>query len=118
MASSVSDHRQSPVQEMVCFPASFAQQSLWFIDQLTPGKANYNLPSALRVRGKLDVEVLKRVVEEIVRRHETPRTRFVSVKGEPQQVIEDQVRFQLPVVDLTSFTDEEKREAEAIRLAQ
>jgi amino acid adenylation domain-containing protein len=118
MTSSISDSRQSPAEEMVSFPPSFAQQSLWFIDQLTPGKATYNLPSALRVRGKLDVEVLKRALEEVARRHETLRTRFVSVRGEPQQVIEDQPNVQLPVLDLTSIPGEEEREAEAVRLAQ
>jgi amino acid adenylation domain-containing protein len=118
VTSSISDLRQSTAEEMVSFPPSYAQQSLWFIDQLIPGKATYNLPSALRVRGKLDVEVLLKTVEEIVRRHETLRTRFVSVRGEPQQVIEDHVTVQLPVVDLTSIQGEEKREAEAIRLAQ
>ena len=118
MTSSLSDLPQSPAQEMVCFPASFAQQRLWFIDQLTPGRATYNLPSALRVRGKLNVEVLARTLEEVVRRHETLRTRFVSIHGEPQQVIEDHVEVQLPVVDLTFLSTEEEREAEAIRLAQ
>ena len=103
---------------MVCFPASFAQQRLWFIDQFTPGRATYNLPSALRVRGKLDLEVLKRTVEEIVRRHETLRTRFVTVGGEPQQVIEDHVNIELPVLDLTGVAGEEEREAEAMRLAR
>jgi amino acid adenylation domain-containing protein len=118
MTSSRSDLRQSPAQEIVCFPASFAQQSLWFIDQLTPGRATYNLPSALRVRGELDLEILKRTVEEVARRHETLRTRFVTVRGVPQQVIEDQVEIQLPLVDLTLLTAEEEREAEAMRLAR
>jgi amino acid adenylation domain-containing protein len=103
---------------MVCFPASFAQQSLWFIDQLTPGKATYNMPGALRIRGELDVEVLERAVEEVARRHETLRTRFVAVRGEPQQVIEDQVNIQLPVLDLTDVAGEKKREAQAMRLAR
>jgi len=118
MTLTVSDLRQPTAQEMVSFPASFAQQSLWFIDQLTPSRATYNLPSALRVRGKLDVEVLKRTVEEIVRRHETLRTRFVTVRGVPQQVIEAEVNVQLPVLDLTFIAAEEEREAEAMRLAQ
>ncbi|HEV7551698.1 MAG TPA: amino acid adenylation domain-containing protein, partial [Candidatus Angelobacter sp.] len=118
MISSISDLRQSPAQEMICFPASFAQQRLWFIDQLTPGRATYNLPSALRVHGNLDLEALERTLQEVTRRHETLRTRFVSIHGEPQQVIEDHVKVQLPVVDLTSIPSEEKREAEAVRLAQ
>ena len=64
------------------------------------------------------MEVLTRTVEEIVRRHETLRTRFVTVGGEPQQVIEDQVNVQLPVLDLTGVGGEEEREAEAMRLAR
>jgi amino acid adenylation domain-containing protein len=118
MTLTVSDPRQPKAQEMVCFPASFAQQSLWFIDQLTPGRATYNLPSALRVRGKLDVNVLERTLQEIARRHETLRTRFVAVGGEPHQVIEDQVNVQLHVLDLTGIAGEEEREAEAMRLAR
>ena len=118
MTLTVSDPRQTNAQEMVCFPASFAQQRLWFVDQFTPGRATYNLPSALRVRGKLNLEVLKRTVEEIVQRHETLRTRFVAVGGEPQQVIEDRVNIELAVLDLTGIAGEEQREAEAMRLSR
>src|SRR3954452_18373138 len=114
----LSDSRPSSTQEMICFSSSFAQQRLWFIDQMTPGKATYNLPGALRVTGKLDVAVLKKALEEVLRRHETLRTRFVSVQGEAQQVIEDQVKVQLPIVDSTSIAGEQEREAEAVRLAQ
>jgi amino acid adenylation domain-containing protein len=118
MSLSTPDLHQSPAEEVVFFPASFAEQRLWFIDQLTPGKATYNIPSALRIRGKLDVGQLKRTVEEVARRHETLRTRFVAVSGEPQQVIEDHVNVQLPVVDLTGLVREEERESEAMRLAR
>ncbi len=111
------DLGQSPAEEVIFFPASFAQQRLWFIDQLTPGKATYNIPSALQIRGKLEVEVLKRTLEEIARRHETLRTRFVAVSGEPQQVIEDLVVVQLPLLDLAYVVGEREREAEAVRLA-
>src|SRR5262245_3122965 len=51
-------------------PLSFAQQRLWFIDQLEPGGAMYNIPSALRVSGELKRETLERVLSEVVRRHE------------------------------------------------
>jgi len=117
MTLSTTDIAQSAAQELIFFPASFAQESLWFIDQLSPGMATYNIPSALRVRGELKIELLERTVKEIVRRHETLRTRFVAVRGEPQQVIEDQVSVQLPLLDLTCV-DEGEREAEAIRLAR
>ncbi|HLJ26306.1 MAG TPA: amino acid adenylation domain-containing protein [Candidatus Angelobacter sp.] len=121
-SNGASSHRPPAIKRAArkdaLLPTSFAQQSLWLIDQLTPGKATYNMPSALRIRGELDVEVLKRTVEEVVRRHETLRTRFVSVRGEPQQIIEDHVNIEMPVLDLTHVSREQEREAEAMRLAR
>ncbi|HEV2146952.1 MAG TPA: amino acid adenylation domain-containing protein, partial [Longimicrobiaceae bacterium] len=57
-------------------PASYAQQRLWVVDRLEPGSAAYNMPFALRLTGALDVEALERTLAEVVRRHETLRTRF------------------------------------------
>jgi amino acid adenylation domain-containing protein len=113
-----STHDLGRSQEVVFFPASFAQQSLWFIDQLTPGKATYNIDCALQIQGKLDIEVLRQALEEIARRHETLRTRFVVVRGDLQQVIEDQVNVRLPVLDLSAIAGEREREAEAMQVAQ
>src|ERR1700749_3494405 len=110
MTLSLSDLHPLPVEEKVFFPASYAQERLWFIDQLAPGKATYNIPSAMRVRGTLNVEALTRALEEVVRRHESLRTRFVALGGKPQQVIEEGVRVELPVVDLTFIANEEQRE--------
>jgi surfactin family lipopeptide synthetase A len=117
MTASTLNLHPSPAQEVVFFPASFGQQRLWFIDQLTPGRATYNMPSALRIRGELSVDVLERTLQELTRRHETLRTRFVAVGGEPQQIIEDEVKVELPVLDLTRVVGDEKREAEAMRQA-
>ncbi|KAF1061953.1 amino acid adenylation domain-containing protein [Burkholderia gladioli] len=69
-------------------PLSFAQQRLWFLDQLDPESAFYNIPAALRLRGRLDVVALSRTFDEIVRRHEILRTRFPAVDGAPTQVVE------------------------------
>ena len=118
MTTSVSDIQPMPAQEVVFFPASFAQQRLWFLDQLTPGKATYNIDSALRILGKLEVQVLKQALEEVARRHETLRIRFVAEGGDLQQVIEERVNVQLPVLDLTAIAREKKREAEAVRMAR
>ncbi|HXQ69893.1 MAG TPA: amino acid adenylation domain-containing protein, partial [Pyrinomonadaceae bacterium] len=68
-------------------PLSFAQQRLWIVDKLEPHSAAYNLPSALRLEGPLDVAALERSFEEIVRRHEVLRTTFAIVDGEPTQII-------------------------------
>ncbi len=98
-------------------PLSFAQQRLWFIDQLEPGSAAYNMPHALRLRGRFDPAVLERSLTEIVRRHETLRTVFATVDGEPVQVVRDAAPVVLPVTDLRSLRSE-PREAEVRRLAR
>jgi amino acid adenylation domain-containing protein len=69
-------------------PLSFAQQRLWFIDRLEPGIAAYNIPNAIRLQGDLDVPALSRAMGEIVRRHESLRTRFVEGPEGPGQVID------------------------------
>ncbi|HEU0077700.1 MAG TPA: condensation domain-containing protein, partial [Longimicrobiaceae bacterium] len=97
-------------------PLSFAQQRLWFIDQLEPGSAAYNMPYALRLRGRLDPAVLEGAVTEVVRRHETLRTVFATVDGEPAQVIREAAPVALPIADLRGLPAE-SRGAEVRRLA-
>jgi amino acid adenylation domain-containing protein len=98
----------------VRLPLSFAQQRLWFIDRLEPGNTAYNIPGAVRLERKLDLEVLERVINEIVRRHETLRTRFEEDEGVPVQVIDEWKPRKLEVIDLRSLPPEE-REAEVGR---
>src|SRR6476646_8524763 len=83
-------------------PLSFAQQRLWFIDRLESGSASYNVAGAWQIQGRLDVEAVHKSFQEIVRRHESLRTHFEVVRGEPRQVIEKEVCLNLPVVDLAS----------------
>ncbi|QEH34736.1 Linear gramicidin synthase subunit B [Aquisphaera giovannonii] len=68
-------------------PASFAQQRLWYLDQLSPGDVSYNIHLAVRLEGELDADALSRAIAEIVRRHETLRTTFVAIEGVPHQRI-------------------------------
>ena len=68
-------------------PLSYAQERLWFLDQLMPGSSAYNIASAVRIRGELAVEVLERAVEELVRRHEVLRTTIEVREGKAVQVI-------------------------------
>jgi amino acid adenylation domain-containing protein len=103
-----------PVERDRALPLSFAQQRLWFLDQLEPQKAIYNYSSAVRLRGPLDLEALERTLTEIVRRHEVLRTTFQSIDGEVVQVISPPQPVKLEVVDITSWP-EAHREAEARR---
>jgi len=97
-------------------PLSFAQQRLWFLDQLEPGSIVYNLSRSIRITGPLNVAAFEQSLNEIVRRHESLRTTFVSVDGEPIQVIDLARPFSLPIVNLEHIPERE-REAEARRLA-
>jgi amino acid adenylation domain-containing protein len=98
------------------FPLSFAQQRLWFLDQLAPGNPAYNMPLSLRLRGPLDVEALHRSLTELVKRHESLRTIFVSSTDGPVQKISHVMEVGFQRLDVTSLTNEH-REAEALRIA-
>jgi amino acid adenylation domain-containing protein len=97
-------------------PLSFSQQRLWFLDQLEPGSAFYNNPIALRLLGELDVDALRRSLNAIVARHESLRTRFISRGGRPAQVIEPELRLELPMDDISHLPASEVM-TEAQRLA-
>jgi amino acid adenylation domain-containing protein len=97
-------------------PLSFAQQRLWFLDQLEPGNPLYNIPQMIRLRGLLDVDALRRSLNEIVRRHEALRTRFALVDNEPAQVISPPIALELPTTQLDDLSSEE-RDREAQRIA-
>src|SRR4028118_24923 len=109
-------------EEVFVFPASFAQQRLWFIDQLVPGNAFYNVPTALRLTGSLNLTALEQAFNEIVRRHEALRTRFGMVEGQLVQAIPAEscanaptLTINLPVIDLRELPADE-RELQAKQL--
>ncbi|MEW5928253.1 MAG: amino acid adenylation domain-containing protein, partial [Gemmatimonadota bacterium] len=97
------------------FPLSFAQSRLWFIHQLDPASAVYNIPAALAVHGEVDAAVLERLLAEIVRRHAALRTVFRVAAGEPVQVVLPDAGARLQVVDL-SGRPAGAREEEARRI--
>jgi hypothetical protein len=74
-------------KEVFVFPASFAQQRLWYLDQLIPGNTIYNVPTVIRLTGSLKLAALEQTFNEIVRRHETLRTTFIVLDGQPLQAI-------------------------------
>src|SRR5205807_7283097 len=93
-------------------PLSFAQQRLWFVEQLAPGNPAYNIASALRLRGRLNIPVLERSLNEIIRRHDALRASFQAIDGRAVQVIAPALILTLSVVDLHKLAESE-REAEA-----
>jgi acyl carrier protein len=106
-----------PVSRDKDLPLSFAQQRLWFLDQLEPGSTVYNIPGAVRIRGQLNVAVLEQSLNEIVRRHEALRTTFSAIDGDPVQIVASSLSVSLPVVDLNDQAESEREKA-ARRLAR
>ncbi|HEX6903704.1 MAG TPA: amino acid adenylation domain-containing protein [Thermoanaerobaculia bacterium] len=91
------------------FPLSYAQQRLWFLDQLEPGNPFYNLPGAVRLPGPVDEDALRRALAEIVRRHEILRTTFPAVAGTPVQRVGVSGELPLSVIDLSGLAESERR---------
>ena len=104
-----------PISRSENLPLSFAQQRLWFLDQLIPNNSFYNVPVAIHLTGALNLAALEQTFNEIVRRHEALRTTFVVVEGQPVQVISPTLKKSLPVIDLQHLPQAE-REAQARRL--
>ena len=87
-------------------PLSPAQERLWFLDRLYPGRAAYNIPRAHRLRGSLDVDALRRACEFLATRHEILRTRYVERDGEPTQVVDPPGPVDFAIVDLDDPAEE------------
>ena len=79
---------------------SFAQQRLWFLNQLEPDSPVYNQFKALKLRGRLNREALQKALDTIVERHEVLRTTFLTVDDKPAQVIHEPGTVELTAIDL------------------
>jgi hypothetical protein len=97
-------------------PLSFAQQRLWFVEQLNPAQPIYNIAVVVRLKGKLNVQAMEESLNQLVRRHETLRTVFATVDGTPVQVIQPSSLLLLPLMKLKN-TSAAGREAEVRRRA-
>lgn len=96
-------------------PLSYAQQRLWFLDQMLPQQATYTLPMAQHLSGPLDIAALRRSLEELVRRHEILRSNFPIIEGSPIQSVALGCEVDFSVLDLTR-TPSETRDADVQRL--
>ena len=105
-----------PVGREAPLPLSFSQQRLWFLDRLEPGSAFYNIPTALRMVGRLDQAALRGAVAGIVQRHESLRTTFSMLDGAPVQVIADRLELPFECTDLSHIVAAEREET-ALQLA-
>ncbi|MBC1218683.1 amino acid adenylation domain-containing protein [Nostoc sp. UCD121] len=105
----------SPRESSENLPLSFAQQRLWFLNQLEPDSPFYNISAALRLNGVLNVAALEQSFNEIIQRHEVLRTTFNVVDGEPIQVINPQQKLTIKLINLTALPAQ-KRETEAQQL--
>ncbi|HEV7591087.1 MAG TPA: condensation domain-containing protein, partial [Longimicrobium sp.] len=107
-----------PVARGGDLPASLQQERLWFIEQMDPGTAGYNVASGLALHGPLDAAALRRALGEIVRRHEALRTVFAEVEGRPVQRVRPFEGFALAVEDLSAGGPEAAEAAAGKRIAE
>jgi NRPS condensation-like uncharacterized protein len=102
----------TPVSRAQSLPLSFAQQRLWFFEQLEPNSSAYNMPGAIRLQGQLDLSALEMTLREIIRRHEALRTNFISQDGQAIVQIQEAGDIHLLLIDLSGISNQaEKIEA-------
>ena len=97
-----------PVDRSQKLPLSFAQQRLWFLDQMEPGLANYNIPASIRIQGKVDVTALIRAIQQLASRHESLRTVFVMEDGQAYQHIFNDISIPVEKIRLNELAKSER----------
>ncbi|MBT3234195.1 MAG: AMP-binding protein, partial [Calditrichaeota bacterium] len=103
--------RHEPIQPLAGnknLPLSFAQQRLWFLDQLEGGSSAYNMPAAFQMKGPLHIKGLEQSLTEMVRRHEVLRTVFLQLNGSPIQTINPPETMIIPLIDLQHLSRKEQ----------
>jgi amino acid adenylation domain-containing protein len=107
-----------PVNRQGFLPLSFAQQRLWFLQKLQPESVAYNVSIALRLQGELRLEMLERVFNELIRRHEILRTRLEVEDQAARQLIIPAAPMPLPLTDLSVLTAEDREAAVQLRMLE
>ncbi|MEH2166458.1 MAG: condensation domain-containing protein, partial [Nostoc sp.] len=92
-----------PIERSLQLPLSFAQQRLWFLAQLEPDSPFYNIPTAVRLKGELNLKALQQTFNEILRRHEVLRTNFQTVEGQAVAVTGQTKPLRLATIDISEL---------------
>lgn len=91
------------------YPASYTQEALWFINQINPIQTAFSMRPSIRIKGPVKIEIVERVLNEMLRRHEVLRTRFPERHGFPVQIVDPFVPRHFPLIDLSDRDEDEKR---------
>jgi len=89
------------------YPLSDSQRRLWFIEQLQPANAAYNVPVLLHLKGKLQFDALQNAFRALIQRHASLRTRFTEIEGEPYQIVENEIEFGIEIRDRRGINESE-----------
>jgi amino acid adenylation domain-containing protein len=100
VATPVSDNIVAVPREKTHYPLSFAQQRLWFLEQMSDSHASYNIAAAFQLTGVIDTQALNNTFCYLIKRHESLRTVFIATNDGPQQQIKDTIDWQLEITDL------------------
>jgi amino acid adenylation domain-containing protein len=109
---------EAETRAQVGCPLSFAQERLWFLDQLDPASPLYTIASVLRLEGRLHVAALEQSLQAVIQRHESLRTTFALDHDQPVQRIAAQLQLLVPVIDCSSVSDQAAQEAAAQEAVQ
>src|SRR5262249_42965960 len=90
---------------------SFAQERLWFLDQLEPANPFYNVATAIRMSGELDVRALESALQHVIARHDSLRTTFRACDGRPEQVVRPHLDWSLEITTLAGLASEQREAA-------
>jgi hypothetical protein len=108
IASPAKPHAGSLGEPIYRFPTSLAQQSFWYLDRLEPGNPCWNIAVRFRIIGALDISLLERSINEIVRRHEILRTSFALIDGALAQIVHAEATICLPLDDLSHLASADR----------
>nr|WP_318781269.1 non-ribosomal peptide synthetase [Amazonocrinis nigriterrae] len=108
-----------PTARNAKLPLSFAQQRLWFLNQLQPNSGFYNIPVVVRLQGQLQVAALEQSLQKIIHRHEALRTNFITIDGQPVQIIHPEISCTLSILNWQHLpTNEQEIATQEFAIAQ